>query len=381
MKNGLIASLLLGAAALPAFAQVAKPTCDRACLEGYVNKYLDAMDANKVSDDLFARNTKFTENGIQLPLGGEGLWYGMSGKGTYKFYVPDIETQQIAFLGTMRENTRGTGEGNLVGLVLRLKITNNKISEVEQLVVRPDNTNSVTGGARAGGAAPAGGAPAAGARAGGPPAVAGGPAPAAGGAPRAGGPAPAAGGAAPAARPAGGFPPAAEGVERMGKPHAIYMETIPVAKRMSRDEYIKVANFYFSGLAPNDGTATEANGFFPFTDDCVRYENGMITTAQQNGQPVPGACKRQFETGLKGTVSRVRDRRFVAVDRERGIVFSFAFFDHFNINWTWQLGELFKIEDGKIRRIEALFHRAPFGINSGWSTYEQGMSEQPQNIR
>jgi len=84
---------------------------------------------------------------------------------------------------------------------------------------------------------------------------------------------------------------------------------------------------------------------------------------------------------LKNVVSRVRDRRFVAVDREHGIVFAFAFFDHENINWTWQLGELFKIQDGKIRRIEAIFHRAPYGINSGWSTYEQGISDQPQIIR
>jgi hypothetical protein len=71
----------------------------------------------------------------------------------------------------------------------------------------------------------------------------------------------------------------------------------------------------------------------------------------------------------------------VAVDRERGIVFAFGFFDHYNINWTWQLAELFKIENGQIRRIEAVFLRGPFGINSGWSTYEQGMSEEPQIIR
>ena len=77
----------------------------------------------------------------------------------------------------------------------------------------------------------------------------------------------------------------------------------------------------------------------------------------------------------------MRDRRFVAVDRERGIVFAFGFFDHYRINWTWQIAELFKIEDGKIRRIEAAFHRAPFGINSGWSTYEQGISEEPRTIR
>jgi hypothetical protein len=98
------------------------------------------------------------------------------------------------------------------------------------------------------------------------------------------------------------------------------------------------------------------------------------------GQPVQG-CKQQLETSLIGAVSGIRDRRYVAVDRERGVVFSFAFFDHRPINWTWQLGELFKIEDGKIRRIEAAFLRGPFGINSGWSTYEQGMSDQIQDIR
>jgi hypothetical protein len=42
----------------------------------------------------------------------------------------------------------------------------------------------------------------------------------------------------------------------------------------------------------------------------------------------------------------VRDRRFVAVNRERGIVFAFGFFDHHRINWTWQIAELFRIEKG-----------------------------------
>ena len=111
-------------------------------------------------------------------------------------------------------------------------------------------------------------------------------------------------------------------------------------------------------------------------------------------------CKKQFESGLMHFVSRIRDRRFVAVDRERGIVFTFNFFDHgagktryFNTPdgrdvvvgptepWTWQQAELFKIEKGKIRRIEAVLQRCPYGMNSGWSTYEQGMSEQIQSIQ
>jgi hypothetical protein len=156
---------------------------------------------------------------------------------------------------------------------------------------------------------------------------------------------------------------------------------IPEAKRPSREDMITTANYYFAGLQRNDG-----KGYYPFTDDCDRIENGMKTTNNPQRDPVTGVtvvrgCKKQFEESLKGIVSRIRDRRFVAVDRERGIVFAFGFFDHYNINWTWQLAELFKIENGQIRRIEAVFLRGPFGINSGWSTYEQGMSEEPQIIR
>ena len=154
----------------------------------------------------------------------------------------------------------------------------------------------------------------------------------------------------------------------MGQPHPIFREVIPESKRPSREELIETANYYFTGLARNDG-----KGYYPFTDDCDRFENGMQMT-QRN-------CKAQFENSLRGIVSRIRDRRYVAVDRERGIVFAFAFFDHDNINWTWQLGELFKIENGLIRRVEAVFHRAPYGIPSGWSTFEQAMSESIQSIR
>lgn len=320
MKIGIAGCLLLGAMTLPALGLASTPgSCNRECLEGYVNRYLDAMQAHEVSDDLFARDVKFTENGVRLPFGNEGLWFRMSGKGTYRFYVPDIETQQVAFIGTVREGGKTTTDGTLVALALRLKIVDSHITEVEQLAIRPD--------VPLGGAAPA----------------------------------------------PSRFAQTGEAVEKMGAPHPVFKEVIPEAKRPSREEMIKTANYYFTGLQRNDG-----KGYYPFTDDCDRFENGVQTT---NSAFQKLSCKKQFEEGLKGVVSRVRDRRFVAVDRERGIVFAFGFFDHEQINWTWQLAELFKIENGQIRRIEAVFHRAPYGINSGWSTYEQGMSDQPQIVR
>ncbi|HEY4215208.1 MAG TPA: hypothetical protein VGM84_27300 [Steroidobacteraceae bacterium] len=135
-------------------------------------------------------------------------------------------------------------------------------------------------------------------------------------------------------------PSVAQSVEKMGSPHPIFSEVIPEAKRPSREEMIKTANHYFTGLQRNDG-----KGYYPFTNDCDRYENGNKSTNVPMRNPINGktevyGCKKQFEEALKGVVSRVRDRRFVAVDRERGIVFAFGFF-------------------GKIRRIEAVFHHAP----------------------
>ena len=307
--------------------------CQRACLEGYMNKYLAAMAAHQADPGLFAANVRFTENGIELPFGTEGLWATASGLGNYKFYVPDVETQQVAFMGTMMEQASSSAAGpqrpaEPVGIDVRLRIdASGKISEVEQIVARPDRPL--------------------------------GPAPAASSSP---------------------FPATGVAVEAMGAPNAIFLQTIPENQRESRADLIAVANQYFTGMQRNDG-----KGYYPFTDDCLRHENGMISagpggTIGMRGQPVM-TCKKQFETALKGVVTGIRDRRFVAVDRERGIVFAFAAFDHRPIDWTWELGELFKIEGNKIRRIEAIFIRGPYGVCSGWGTYEQCRSEQIQDVR
>jgi hypothetical protein len=42
---------------------------------------------------------------------------------------------------------------------------------------------------------------------------------------------------------------------------------------------------------------------------------------------------------------------------------------------------MFKIEKGKIRRIEAILERAPYGMNSGWSNWEDGMSNCARDVK
>jgi hypothetical protein len=327
--------------------------CDRACLEGFVDTYLDAWVARDPKKLPLAANAKYTENGQRLELG-DGSWNVAVGKGKYRLFVTDTLTGQVCVLTTVTEDGATARESIASMLALRLKVVNRQISEVETIFVRP--------------------------------------------------PAPQRGATAPANPP----PTPAQRLETLGTPNELFLQPIPPAERLSRAELIKVANMYFSGMQQNDG-----RGEYPFTPDCERFENAGRTTNAPTpaGQTRPDpktatiysaqwGCLEQFRSGLIHFVSRIRDRRYVAVDPERGLVFSFAFFDHMagktrtyihpdgrtitagpTSPWTWEIAELFRIEKGQIRRIEAILTQPPYGMGSGWSTYEESMSDRARDIR
>jgi len=329
----------LGALALVVAPHVAaQNACDRACLEGFVDRYMDAMIAHDPKMLPLAKSVKFTENGQTLELG-EGLWSSIVGKGSYKLFVTDVPAQQVAFIGTVREEGAKPGESVPRAIALRLKIDQGRIAEVETLAVIS--------------------------------------------------------------------PMAGESIEKLGSPNPGFLEVVPPAERMSREDLIKTANMYFSGMQQNDG-----KGVYPFTDDCNRVENGRqatnVPTPAGQTRPDPTtasnysgqwSCKEQFQSGLLHFVTHIRDRRYVAVDQERGLVFSFAFFDHAagktrhftaangrdvvagpTSPWTWEIAEMFKLEKGKIRQIEAILDRAPYGMNSGWSSWEDGRSDRARDV-
>lgn len=110
-------------------------SCDRACLEGFADRYLAAMAAHDASKAPLAKNLIFTENGVALPPT-EGLWFTASGLDDFKFYIADPRTGQVAWMGIAREHDKP------VLLSLRLKVENRQITEAEQLVVRGNLSDS-----------------------------------------------------------------------------------------------------------------------------------------------------------------------------------------------------------------------------------------------
>src|SRR5262249_9390748 len=85
------------------FAQTAASR--RACLEGFVDRYLDALVKHDPGAAPLAQNARFTENGQRLAIG-DALWRSMKSKGKYRLFVTDVDAGQVAFIGTVNEEDR-----------------------------------------------------------------------------------------------------------------------------------------------------------------------------------------------------------------------------------------------------------------------------------
>ena len=78
--------------------------CDRACLNGFVDQYMNAVAAHDPSKLPHAANIRYTENNVEMKLG-EGLWQTSDGWDSYKVYTDDPETGQVGFLGVANEDS------------------------------------------------------------------------------------------------------------------------------------------------------------------------------------------------------------------------------------------------------------------------------------
>jgi hypothetical protein len=287
--------------------------CDRACLNGFVDQYIAAVAAHDPSKLPHSANARYTENNVEMKLG-EGLWQTSDGWGSYKVYTDDPEAGQVGFLGVANEDS------HLSCFAARLKVVDKKVTEIEVIVARPDRPGPAGSGNLTG------------------------------------------------------------GPENL-KDKPLFSEDEPADQRVSREKLIQLADGYFSTIQQNTGEIKTS-----FNPDCQRMENGSVTANNPNGNGVAKmGCEAQLKTGLLVFVTRCRDRRYV-VDEQKQMVFAATFFDHagnvrdfklvdgtehkmgppFDRPYTFLIFELFKIQDGKIRQIEAVLDTVPYYMPSPW---------------
>lgn len=289
--------------------------CDRACLEGLADQYLAALVAHDPKRLPLAADVKYTENDQVMDVG-DGFWGTATAVGGYKHCFSDPVVEQIGCMVTMHEGD------HLLIMGMRLRVQLGRITEIETTYYRQG----------------------------------------------------------------GGGPNNMAGLDT-STPETLWFDTIPPAKRVSRQQLITTANMYFAGLENNDG-----KGVYPFADDCDRMENGVRTTNNPTLSPnapfnaFAMSCMAQFKSGYYAVVTRIHHRRFPIVDEERGVVWAYVIFDQngtihtikltngqtvsmgniFNRPTSLEVTEAFKIEDGKIRRIEMVGSGLMYHLNSAW---------------
>lgn len=284
--------------------------CDRDCLIGVADKFLEGLLSHDPAIVPWAEHVKFTENNVPLAIG-DGIWGTITGMGSYKLNAVDVASGQVSFFGEVDEPAFSSL------MALRLKVVHGLISEAEMVVLRTIYE-----------------------------------------------------------------PKSIIWPEPVLEDKPIFYEILPEARRRPRERLISLADGYFDTLQLNDGTL-----FTEFDDDCNRVENGTRTTNNASVDFTSvGAlgCKEQFEQGNYRYDSALRARRFPLVDEERGLVLASGFIDHNGVLDEYTLSdgtliksplrfphsfyllELFKIDDGKIKQVEAVFVTVPYGMGSPW---------------
>jgi hypothetical protein len=288
------------------------PQFTRAELYAVLDQYLAALKKGDPSLVNWAPRVRNTENNVAMMVG-DGLWQTISAMGDYDFRIADPKLGQIGFYGVLSETQETSA------FAVRLKVDDQKrISEVETLVLRQLNQ---------------------------------------------------------------GIRFENQKFERQPAMN----ELLPPGKRTPRQRMISIADGYFDTLQLNDGQL-----FTKFAANCKRIENGVQTTNNPNFAVVPVSrlgCEEQFRMGNYRYDTRLRARRFPMVDEERGIVLAMGFIDHSGALKEYKLTdgtpvkspltrphsfylfEAFKIKDGAIEQIEAVFMSVPYNMPSPWDDW------------
>jgi hypothetical protein len=317
----LLASPTLAQAAGEASAVIA-PKCDHACLIGTVEAHMKALAARDPGQLKLAKDVRYAENDVLLPLG-QGLWRTVTGVDATGLTAADPLTGNAAWFGSVTEN----GKPAIYAVRVHVKEAG-AIDEIEAVVHRKT-------------ALPA---------------------------------------------------PFGDVTKMVHDPE--FNQVLPPEQRRPRERMLSIADGYFSTVELNDGQVLTQ-----FTDDCARLENGISTTAPPpgggggNAAAIAAGCENQFKLGLYKINKRVR-RDFFILDTERGVAVARGFFDHANEFDTYKLTngremktalkwpnsitllEAFRIRDGKIARIEAVFTYVPYFMPD---PFREGVSTPPHH--
>ena len=135
MRLTALFSMILSTGVVAARAQA---QCDRACLTGFVDRYFEGLIANKSDGVPLGTNARITLNGKATDLG--GTFWESADKTIYRF---DLVNSRLGDTGT--EAVVQNMDGSKTMLMVRLKVKNSKINEVEVIKANKGDADRLWG--------------------------------------------------------------------------------------------------------------------------------------------------------------------------------------------------------------------------------------------
>jgi len=289
-----------------------------------VDRYFAALVRHDPTGLPLNRDVKFTENDARLKVGTEGLWVAASEVPVgFHFTAVDVGAGQVGFYGVMKER------GKPLIVVLRLKVVNGQITEIEHVLarnLRPDTVQKLA-------------------------------------------------------------TPRPEFVTRL--PDA---SRLPRQQMVNiADSYFEAIEHANGKLAPfaDDCVRRENGGQTTHNAKPVPWPVTLGSKQADDAMAYIGtlSCSDQLDTHVMDFITRLWPRRHDIVDEELGLVFSFPMFQHrggtgsiriYHVPGVetlplggsasnLQAGEVFKIDRGRIVAVEAMGVSLPYGTKSAWA--------------
>lgn len=302
-------------------AAAAQGACDRACLTGILDRYLNAMAANDAKKAPLSASVKYTENTAKLPLT-EGLWFTAAGLTNYKIVLADPEGGAVGFVGVVTEHMPPGKDPRNTLLALRLKVANRQITEAEAVVVRNVNAFSMED----------------------------------------------------LRMPRPALLEKLTPTERRPRADLIKISNL----------YFDAIEQSNGSVAPFDDNCNRLENGIPTAGPpwpSKQQGQGSRITIGGNTQP----CADGMNSGNFQVITAIKPRRVLVVDEELGLTFGVYMFQHKGLTQitmkdgskrdapyfvgqpvTMPMAEVFKIANGKIREVEAIGVQIPYGVGPGW---------------
>ena len=301
----LVIVLALGASSVRA------ADCDRTCLKGLLDQYLNAVVQHNPAMAPLTPGYRQTENAV-VSRPGQGVWQTAKALGKVQRRYMDPMAGSVAFFGTLEEQS-----GNPAVVTVRLKVEGRKVSEAEWYLARKGDPGMGTG--------------------------------------------------------AGAQANAAFWDPEYLASHPPAERVVPKAERLSRSDMISITNSYFDSLSARDGKVMIANpGCIRLENGVLTTQRDASADSPARVTGVKDGRTDCTHEGAMANIFAVVARRFPVVDEEAGVVLGLGVFlrkpgatMRRNVFSEW-----FVIERGRIQAIySAMFYPEQDAFVPNWPPY------------